>query len=36
MAASVINIYRNYTATDTTVNENYRENQALPSIETLG
>ena len=36
MAASVINIYRNYTATDTTVNQNYRENQALPSIETLG
>lgn len=36
MAASPIIIYRNYTETDTTTNTYYRENQALPSIETLG
>ena len=36
MAASPINIYRNYTNTDTTVNGNYKETDALPSIEALG
>lgn len=36
MAASPIYIYRNYSDTDTETNENYRENEALPSIETLG
>lgn len=36
MAASVITIYRNYTSTDTTVNQNYREDSQLPTIAALG
>ena len=36
MAASNMYIYRNYSDTDTVSNSNYREDEALPSIETLG
>lgn len=36
MAAAYVDIYRNYTNTDMTINNDYRETDALPSIETLG